>query len=300
MKICVTGSAGFIGRATVDKLLAKGHAVVAIDRHEAPSLSGDGSLRLKMDVMDERFVRDLFDQERPEAVIHLAANASLQRSLTDTVYDAMQNVIGTVSVLSAAQHVGCDRFVFASTSAVYGPEESGMYSEDDLVKPQVPYGVSKAAGEMYIRSSGLSYAILRYGNVYGPGQKPLGENILIARALAHMKDGEPFKINGDGEQLRDWVYVEDVVDANVAALLSSADGTFNISTGIGISVNEVVERLRAIVGSHEVIEHNPPNEGELRSVILDSKLAKKTLGWQAVIPLELGLRETARAWTPSS
>ncbi|KKL14851.1 hypothetical protein LCGC14_2511520 [marine sediment metagenome] len=296
MKICVTGSAGFIGRATVDALLAKGHSVLAIDRHEQPGLSGDGVLRAKMDIMDERFVRDLFDQERPEAVIHLAANASLQRSLTDTVYDAMQNVIGTVSILSAAQHIDCKRFVFASTSAVYGPQDSGMYSEDDLVQPQVPYGVSKAAGEMYVRSSGLSYAILRYGNVYGPKQKPLGENILIARTLAHMKDGEPFSINGDGEQTRDWIYVEDVVDANLAALLSSADGTFNISTGIGISVNEVVERLRIIVGSHEVIEHNPPSKGELRNVILKSRLAREKLGWRSVIPLEIGLRATAEAW----
>ena len=296
MKICVTGSAGFIGRATVDALLAKGHSVLAIDRHEQPGLSGDGVLRAKMDIMDERFVRDLFDQERPEAVIHLAANASLQRSLTDTVYDAMQNVIGTVSILGAAQHVDCKRFVFASTSAVYGPKESGTYSEGDLVRPQVPYGVSKAAGEMYVRSSGLSYAILRYGNVYGPKQKPLGENILIARALAHMKDGEPFSINGDGEQTRDWIYVEDVVDANLAALFSSADGTFNVSTGVGISVNEVIDRLRAIVGFHEVIEHNPPSKGELRNVILKSRLAREKLGWRSVIPLEIGLRATAEAW----
>ncbi len=288
MKICVTGSEGFIGKHTVKLLEAKGHEVIGVDWNWA-------SISMSYDVKDAAFMRLLFKRERPDAILHLAANASLQKSITDPFYDVYNNVIGTLTVVGLAQQYKC-RFVFASTSAVYGPKESGVYSEDDLVRPQVPYGVSKAAGEMYVRSSGLSYAILRYGNVYGPKQKPLGENILIARALAHMKDGEPFRINGDGEQTRDWIYVEDVVDANVAALLSSADGTFNISTGIGISVNEVIERLRAIVGFHEVIEHNPPSKGELRNVILKSRLAREKLDWRSVIPLEIGLRATAEAW----
>ena len=297
-RICVTGANGFIGRHTIRKLIEAGHKVIGIDRN-LPNRQGAGFGKYKpfrADIRDAATLAGIFQQEQPEAVLHLAANSSLQHSISWPVEDADHNVMGTLRLLGVARTYDVKRFVFASTSAVYGPQDSGMYSEDDLVQPQVPYGVSKAAGEMYVRSSGLSYAILRYGNVYGPKQKPLGENILIARALAHMKDGEPFSINGDGEQTRDWIYVEDVVDANLAALFSSADGTFNVSTGVGISVNEVIDRLRAIVGFHEVIEHNPPSKGELRNVILKSRLAREKLGWRSVIPLEIGLRATAEAW----
>lgn len=290
MKIIVTGSAGFIGRYTVGLLESKGHDVLGIDRNGTES-------GIRGDVTDWKFLRMHFEDFQPEAVLHLAANSSLQRSVTDALYDAHNNVIGTVTMISMAQHYKVKRFVFASTSAVYGPQKSGIYNEDDPVRPQVPYGVSKAAGEMYVRCSGIPYAILRYGNVYGPGQKPLGENILIARALAHMIDAEPFKINGAGDKVRDWVYVEDVADANINALFSPVSGTFNIATGKGVGVNEIVDKLKRLIGYKRKIEHGPENKGELRSVIMDSQLADELLNWKAKTRLVDGLAQTYRTWT---
>ena len=298
MKICVTGGKGFIGRHTIDKLVAQGHEVLSIDRHGSNSFGySNGVKHTVIDITNIRWMRQTFESEMPDAVLHLAANASLQRSTTDAVYDAYNNVMGTVTVLGVAQKVKVKRFVFASTSAVYGLKEYGEYNEGDPIRPQVPYGVSKAAGEMYVRCSGISYAVLRYGNVYGPGQKPLGENILIARALAHMIGREPFKINGDGEQVRDWVYVEDVAEANIKALFSPVSGTFNIATGKGASVNEIIDKLKRLIGYKGTIEHGPGKKGELRSVIMDSQLADELLNWEAETKFVDGLAETQRAWT---
>lgn len=300
MKICVTGAKGFIGSHTVKKLVEEGNEVLAIDRSGNNDFGYSKNVnQVRIDVTDKQFLQNVFERERPDAILHLAANSSLQLSITDAPYDAFNNVIGTVTMLGMAQRYKVKRFVFASTSAVYGPLESGRYKEDDPVIPQVPYGVSKAAGEMYIRCSGLSYAILRYGNVYGPGQKPLGENILIARALAHMINNKDFKINGDGEQVRDWVYVEDVADANLAALFpafSDGNGTFNIATGEGVSVNAIIHELKYLVGYKREIEHGPSVGGELKSVIMDSNYAKVMLGWEAKTGLVDGLSETQRAW----
>ncbi len=298
MKICVTGSKGFIGTHTVEKLVDQGHEVLSIDRHGSNSFGYSGNVNHKVgDVTDPKFILAVFEQDLPDVVLHLAANSSLQRSVQDALYDAYQNVIGTLVMVGAAQRFKCKRFVFASTSAVYGPRAYGAYTEQDTISPQVPYGVSKAAGEMYVRCSGLSYAILRYGNVYGPGQKPLGENILIARALAHLIDGKPFKINGDGEQVRDWIFVGDVAEANLAALFSDVSGTFNISTGKGVSVNDILSILKRLAKYKGGIEHGPAQEGELRSVIMDLSEAKAMLGWRPKTLLGDGLEQTYRAWT---
>ena len=299
MKICVTGSSGFIGRHTV-KRLAEDHKIISIDKHGSNSFGfTDNVYHTVGDITDPRFVVSVFERDPPDAVLHLAANSSLQKSVTDALFDANQNVIGTLVVVGAAAKFKCKRFVFASTSAVYGPRSFGAYTEQDTVNPQVPYGISKAAGEMYVKASGLSYAILRYGNVYGPGQKPLGENILVARALAHMIDGEPFNINGDGEQLRDWIYVDDVADANITALLSDVSGTFNISTGAGSSVNDIIALLRRLVKTMEPIKHGPPKPGELREVIMDSHDAQIMLGWRPKTQLTEGLKKTYEEWNGS-
>ena len=297
MKICVTGARGFIGSHTIKKLVEQDHEVLAIDRNGNNDFGYSKKVnQIRIDVTDKQFLRNVFEREKPDAILHLAANSSLQRSITDASYDAFNNVIGTVTMLGIAQHYKVKRFVFASTSAVYGPQESGEYNEDDPVIPQVPYGVSKAAGEMYVRCSGLSYAILRYGNVYGPGQKPLGENILIARALAHMIDGASFKINGDGENVRDFVYVEDVAEANIKALFSDANGTFNIATGRGVTVFQIVQELQNLTGHKDEVEYGPANSGELRTVVLNSLQADLELGWHSRTRLVDGLAETQRAW----
>lgn len=297
MRILVTGGNGFIGKHMVDLILQQGFETIVIDR-TLRSKSGVAVQLLKIgaDITRVGDVRKIFELHKPDAVLHLAANASLQESVTNPIYDATQNVLGTLSVINAAKQSGCRRIVFASTSAVYGPQGSGVYAEDDSVKPKVGYGVSKAAGEMYIRASGLSYAILRYGNVYGPGQKPLGENILIARALAHMLGNEPFKINGDGNQIRDWVYVKDVAVANLKALFSSKSGTFNIATGKGVAVNQIVGELKKLTGYQGEIEHGPAKPGELQTVIMNSQKAGRVLDWHPMTPVTYGLEQTFSAW----
>jgi UDP-glucose 4-epimerase len=279
-------------------LTQQGFEIVVVDR-TLRSKTGVAVQVLKIgaDVARLDEMRDIFGLHKPDAVLHLAANSSLQESVTNPIYDATQNILGTLSVINAAKNSGCRRIVFASTSAVYGPKRSGEYSEDDPVRPKVGYGVSKAAGEMYVRSSGLSYAILRYGNVYGPGQKPLGENILIARALAHMLGNEPFKINGDGEQIRDWVYVMDVAVANFKALFSNASGTFNIATGKGATVNQVVGELKKLTGFPDKIKHGPSKSGELQKVIMNSQKAGRVLDWHPRTPVTFGLEQTFIKWT---
>ena len=298
MRIIVTGSAGFIGRHSVRRLLEAGHRILGIDRN-LPTYMGDpfGAYKpMAQDITDYGSVELAFRRFRPDAVLHLAANASLQQSIEQPFHDAHHNVFGTLSVLRAAQRSNCKRIVMASTSAVYGPKEDGLYLETDPVAPQSPYGVSKAAGEMYCACSGLSWAALRYGNVYGPGQKPLGENILIARALAHILDGESFQINGDGEQIRDWIYVKDVAEANLKTIESEEIGTFNVATGHGVSVNEIVQQLLMITGSDKVITYAPAKLGELRRVEMYIGQARMKLGWEPQVTLAEGLSETVRAW----
>lgn len=296
MRVLVTGSAGFIGRATCYRLFESTEHVVCsmLDRHRAAIAPPfrDDVLDVRSDVLPA-----LFEELRPDAVIHLAAQTSLQASWEDAWEDMAENIGGTVAVLQAMKVVGCPRIVLASTSAVYAPFNLGRYMVDDLTEPIVPYGVSKLAAENYCRVLAPEAVILRYGNVYGPHQKPLGENILIARAIEHLKGRLPdFRINGDGEQVRDWVYVEDVARANVLAL-TMAPGTYNIG-GTPASVNDVLRVLgevwKAQGGPATDFDHGPAKPGELERVVLDGLEAKRA-GYIPEVGLTDGLRRTLEA-----
>ena len=299
MKILVTGAAGFIGRHTLKVLTEAGHLVRPLDRQSGYAIAHD---EIWVDIRNAEQLIMAFNAFKPDTVLHLAANSSLQKGIEDPVYDAENNIIGTLNVLQAMKEHGCKRIVFASTSAVYDPWGSSFFTEISSVKPITPYGVSKLACENYIRISGLDFVILRYGNVYGPGQKPLGENILIARALSHMIDGEPFKINGDGEQVRDWIFVEDVAKANLKAIENEYNfvGTLNISSGMGHSINTIIKMLKHETGFEGEIEHGPTIGGELREVVMDNSNAVKLLGWDREVHLEPGLKRTVEAWKVKS
>ena len=294
MNILLTGARGFIGRHTLLALLEAGHKVRPLDRKPDPSMASGG---IWYDITDWGRLEIVFDtNDACGAIIHLAANASLQRSIEAPAFDADQNVIGTLNVLDLAMKYGAKRFVFASTSAVYAPSV-GPYHEDFEIGPQSPYGVSKAAGEMYVRQSGLPYAILRYANVYGPGQRAMGENALVARALDHLCFGTPFVVNGDGEQTRDWIHVKDVARANVLAATTDFSATMNIGTGFEHSVNEILSTLAtALDRAPWSPEHGPAKDGELRRVSLSPKRAARDMGFQAVIGIVTGLGETAVGW----
>lgn len=300
MRIVITGSAGFIGKHTVEALIEKGHEVIAIDRHEVNNFgSGRNVYTVFLDVADPKLVLSVFERHKPEAVIHLAAQASVPFSLKNAYSDCMDNVLGTVSVIGAAQAVRCKRIVFASTCALYDPEADMPLTEKSSVRPMSPYGVGKRACELYLQASGLSWVALRYSNVYGPGQTAKAEATVIARALDHMVNGEPFVVNGDGEQIRDWVYVKDVVAANLAALESDEVGIFNVSTGEGITLNRALAILKLTIGFFGELEHGP-SVPEQHTVVMSSKKFQARFDWAPVTSIETGLGITAQAWTPSS
>lgn len=293
MNVLLTGARGFIGRHTMAALLRDGHTVRPIDKKPDPDMASGG---IWFDITDADRLAIAFETVKPwDVVIHLAANASLQRSMVAPAYDADQNVVGTINLLELCRKYGVPRFVFASTSAVYSPLTPVPYAETAHIQPVSPYGVGKAAAEMYVRQSGLKYSILRYANVYGPGQRAVGENALVARALDYMVHGKHFLVNGDGSQTRDWIFVADVAEANVLAAMGTP-GTYNIGTGVGTSVLDVVGMLERCLDVEGPIQHGPPLLGELKHVVLNSEKAAERIPWRARTSLEDGLCLTAESW----
>ena len=298
MRVLVTGSAGFIGRATCFALFKAGHQVASmLDRAYNDAELQHLSVASRVDIRERR-AADILAEVRPEAIIHLAAQTSLQASWESPLGDMSENVGGTVAMLEAARTYGCRRFVFASTSAVYSPFSLGRYTEDDLLEPQVPYGVGKLASEHYVRVLAPEAVILRYGNVYGPGQKPKGENLLFARAIQHLAGHLPgFVINGDGSKVRDFVYVDDVARANVLALTAPPD-TYNIGgwpstveAALGLLLKAWLELVGHPFDGFEGWMHGPEKPGELDQVIFDIKKAARQLRYEPQVRLEDGLRK---------
>ena len=297
MKIVVTGSSGFIGKRMVAALVEKDHDVIAIDRNENNSFGSVKNVSaVYLDIANPKFMLNVFNRHKPEAVIHLAAQASVPFSLKNAYADCMDNVLGTVNVIGAAQAVRCKRIVFASTCALYDPDAELPWTEKSSVRPMSPYGVGKRACELYLQASGLSWVALRYGNVYGPGQIAKAEATVIAGALNHMINGEPFVVNGDGEQMRDWIYVEDVVAANLAALGSDKIGIFNVSTGVGTTLNHALAIMARAIGFTKKLDCGPPVP-EQRDIVMSSDKFRERFDRAPVTPIEMGLERTAQAWT---
>lgn len=298
MRVLITGGAGFIGSHIVDACLADGHTVNVIDDLSSGSLENlPRGFAAKRDysfkawsIQVWRYVQDFFTTS-PDVVIHQAAQPSLRKSIDDPNWDAMTNIIGTINIIEACK-VHKARLIFASTSAVYDPGGVVPYAENDCLRPNLPYGISKMTAENYIRNSGLSYAILRYGNVYGPRQVKVGENQLVPHCLDHIFKGTSFFINGDGDQTRDFVYVGDIVKANLAAMKSNKSGTFNIGSGSMIGINAVCDVIKLLTGYDKDFVHGPAKAGEMRHSGLNPKLAQAVLGWQAETSLTDGLKAT--------
>ena len=274
-------------------LLARGYAVRPIDKKPDPNMwSGN----LLGDITDVGKMDRYFRQADADYVIHLAANSSLQKSVTDANYDAWNNIIGTITILAMCQRYKVKKIVFASTTAVYADYAPMPLNECSPTAPVIPYGISKLACENYIRASGVPYAILRYGNVYGPGQMPLGESILIARSLAHIYQGSDFRINGDGSKTRDFVYVDDVVEANIQAMTMAINGTYLIGSGRSHSVKFIWRMLAGLAHYKGDVQYGPDKPGELQDVRFDISRARDLLGWEPMIRLIEGLARTVKAW----
>jgi UDP-glucose 4-epimerase len=304
MRVLVTGGAGFIGSHLVDALLARDAEVALLDhlrRSPRPWVTEAlrrGARLHVADVRDLEALRSAFEAVRPDVVMHLAAQVDVRRSVADPAYDAQVNVAGTVSVLEAARGVGADRILLASTAATYGDPERVPTAEEARIAPLSPYGTSKAAAEWYLeqyaRLHGLSTLSLRMANVYGPRQDPDGEAGVVAIFAGASAAGRPVTVYGDGRQTRDYIYVGDVADAWIAAADSEAEGALNISSGVEVSVLQLVEEIGV---AHELA---PARAGEIARSCLDPSKARRVLGWSARVTLADGLRRTlAEVGAPS-
>ena len=303
MKALVTGGAGFIGSNLVDALLARGDEVTVLDdistgrRENLEGALGKGAQLETVDIRDGGAVSLLVSRTKPDVIFHLAAQIDVRKSVADPASDARVNVEGTVNVLSAAQAHGVPRVVNTSTGgAIYGEGRQIPAPEDHPVAPEAPYGLSKFCAEQYCeifnRLHGLSTVSLRYGNVYGPRQDPLGEAGVIAIFCGKLLENGSAIIFGSGEQTRDYVYVDDVVDANLRAAESDVTGPINIGLGQPKSVLDVVEVLNDHADDRFEPEHAPERPGEVQHIALDPSRAREELGWEAKVELEEGLKRT--------
>jgi UDP-glucose 4-epimerase len=298
----VTGGAGFIGSNLVDALLERGDEVVIVDnlstgkRENVEQALANGARLVEADIRDGQALAELFEEVKPDVVFHFAAQIDVRKSVADTPLDATINVVGTINVLEAALKVGA-RVVNSSTGgAIYGEGKIIPAPEDHPAEPEAPYGQSKFAAEGYCelfrRLHGLSTVSLRYGNVYGPRQDPLGEAGVIAIFCGKLMDGGHPTVFGDGLQTRDYVYVGDVVSANLLAAESDAGGAFNIGLGVQTTVLDLVEALGRHREEGWAPEHAPERPGEVRHIALDASRAREELGWEPKVSLDEGLART--------
>jgi len=300
MKILVTGGAGFIGSQVADRYLAEGHEVVVVDDLSTGKTKNvNPKARFYHLDICHPDLENIFINEKPEVVNHHAAQIDVRKSVANPVFDARVNILGMVNLLEKSLQYGVKRFIFASSGgAIYGeqPEETPPPDEETPLHPISPYGVAKAAGELYLyyyqTMHGLNYVALRYGNVYGPRQDPFGEAGVVAIFTKKLLAGEQPVINGDGRQTRDYVFVDDVVEANVRALNCSISGAFNIGTGIETNVNQLFRMLVEITGKTMAEVHGPPKAGEQKRSVLNCQKASNLLKWKPKVSLMDGLRQT--------
>jgi UDP-glucose 4-epimerase len=294
----VTGGAGFIGSHTVDALVAAGHEVTVLDDLSTGSVANlnPAAPFHQADITDSAVDRLLADL-RPEVICHNAAQISVSTGQADPLRDLNVNAAGTLRLLEHARRAGC-RFVHASSAAVYGEPEAIPVTEDHPTRPINNYGVSKLAVEHYLaayaRNYGLSYAALRYANVYGPRQNAAGEAGVVAIFCERIARGGRPTIDGDGRQTRDFVFVRDVAAANVAAAASSASGVFNVGTGGETDVNTLFNAIANALGAPIEPARGPAREGDIYRSVLDPTRAAEVLGWRAEVDLARGLQETVR------
>src|SRR5215210_1549501 len=303
MKALVTGGAGFIGSNLVDALLERGDDVTVVDdlstgkRQNLTEAVANGATLEEIDIRDAEQVSDVVGRTKPDVIFHLAAQIDVRKSVSDPANDARINVEGTVNVLRAAQAHGVPRVVNTSTGgAIYGEGKQIPAPEDHPSAPEAPYGLSKWCAEQYCeifnRLHGLSTVSLRYGNVYGPRQDPLGEAGVIAIFCGKALEGAKGTIFGSGEQTRDYVFVEDVVAANLSAAESDATGPINIGLGQQKSVLDIVEVMKDLADHDFEPEHAPERPGEVQHIALDPSRAREELGWDPKVELAEGLKRT--------
>ncbi|HSL91189.1 MAG TPA: NAD-dependent epimerase/dehydratase family protein [Candidatus Limnocylindrales bacterium] len=298
MRILVTGGAGFIGSHVADAYVARGHEVMVVDNLSSGKKEyvPPEARFVLCDVTSDTAV-EAVRTFRPEIVNHHAAQINVRASVSDPLFDAQVNILGSLRLLEAARQNGVRKFLFASSGgAGYGEQDRFPAEESHPIRPVSPYGAAKMSVELYLHyyraQYGLDYTALRYSNVYGPRQDPHGEAGVVAIFAERLLRGQAAIVNGDGEQTRDYVYVGDVVRANLAALERGEGLSVNIGTGVETNVNTVFRALRDLAGSRQEEIHGPAMPGEQRRSCLENRMASYELGWYPETSLEEGLART--------
>lgn len=298
MKVLVTGGAGFIGSHIVDKLITKGFDVVIVDNLSSGKKE-NVNLQAKLyqvDITSSSDLEEVFALEKPNYVIHHGAQIDIQKSIVDPVYDANINVLGTINILEKCREHSVDKLVYASSAAVYGNPKDLPVNELHEINPLSFYGVSKFTPELYIKifSSmyGIKYSILRYANVYGIRQDPKGEGGVVSIFVDKILKNDPPVVFGDGEQTRDFIYVSDVAEANLAALFHGDNETFNISCNQRTSINQLISLMNSLTGQSLSSIYKESRNGDIKHSCLDNKKAVNNLAWAPKYSLEEGLRKT--------
>ena len=301
MRVLVTGGAGFIGSHIVDQCVAAGHEVAIVDNlweeggGKTQNLNAQATF-FRADVTDEATLSRIFDEVRPEIVSHQAAQHSVAISTKNPQLDARVNILGLLNVLTNCTRTGTRKIVFASSGATYGTPAYLPINEDTPQRPESPYGITKMVTEHYLRywqeANGLTYTALRYGNVFGPRQDPNGEAGVIAIFAKRFLNHESVRIDWDGEQQKDYVYVKDVARANLLALDHGDNEIFCIGTGRGASVNELYRVLEMTTGYSPEIVRAPKRPGDIYLAYFDSSKAARVLGWKPQETLEEGIKST--------
>jgi len=299
MTILLTGGAGFIGSHVADAYIEAGHSVIIVDDLSTGSLKNVNPKAEfhKVDIRDKA-LGNVFERRKIDVVNHHAAQMDVRKSVEDPVFDASVNILGGLNLFECCKRYGVKKIIFASTGgAIYGEQDYFPADEHHPLRPLSPYGVTKLATEKYLfyykEVFGIQFVSLRYTNVYGPRQNPHGEAGVVAIFTTKMLTGQQPTINGDGKQTRDYVYVKDVVQANLAALTYSGSDIFNIGTGIETDVNQLFRMLRSLTGSTCAEHHGPPKPGEQLRSVVDATKARLALGWSPRYSLQQGLQETA-------
>jgi UDP-glucose 4-epimerase len=297
-RVLVTGGAGFIGSHICDALVSRGYEVHVLDDLSSGSRENLPP-RATLHVMDVRSpdVMGLFESCRFDLLVHHAAQMDVRRSVSDPKFDADVNIGGLINLMEAGRKWGLGKVVFASTGgAIYGEPEYVPQDESHTLKPLSPYGIAKLSCEKYLffyaEQYGIPYVALRYGNVYGPRQNPHGEAGVIAIFSQRLLGGKQAVINGDGLQTRDYVFVGDVVAANLAAMDYGQSGIFNVGTGIETDVNTLYRTLRDLVDPDIKEVHVEGKPGEQRRSVLSYDYSERVLGWSPAVPVKEGLATT--------
>ncbi len=298
VKILVTGGAGFIGSHLVDKLIKEGYRVAVID-----NLSSGRKENLnpkakfyKFDICDPAISR-IFKKEKPVYVFHFAAHIEARESVKNPVFDAKTNILGSLNVLENCRQGGVKKIIFASSGGeIYGDAKSIPTSENYQPEPLSPYGVSKLAVEKYLdsyyRLFGIAYLALRFGNIYGPRQNPKGEAGVIAIFTDKMIKGEQPFIHGDGKQTKDYIFIDDAIDASFRAFESDFKGIINIGTGKETNVLDIFAEIKKLTKSSAIVKHIPLPAGGFKRGCLSIKIAKKELNWRPKFNMKDGLKRT--------